>query len=109
MLVALIETLLQLAENDAAPVWAALRDMMNTEEPFSAYVEKRDARFEMPGDLGSAAAGAGTDFPPQSHNGRLILETAREFAMSTSHSELVSIRHLFAALLYNPEGSELRA
>jgi hypothetical protein len=80
-----------------------LRGMLDHD---GGYAAVRDAAFDMPTDLAAAVAGAGDAFPPLSNNAQPILEDARRLAGRTSGTAPVGARHLLAALVSMPDGTD---
>jgi hypothetical protein len=105
LLVAIIEAVPRLAASDATEA-AVLRGMVAAEDSGSPYRRQRDQVFDMPRELGAAARGSGTEWPPLSLNAQRILETARDIAQRTSAATIVSARHLVAALISEPDGTD---
>jgi hypothetical protein len=103
LLVALAESAPLLPERDAAAV-VLLRGMLGANPDF--YTTRRDAAFDMPGDLAAAVAGGGDRFPPLSDNMQPILADARRLAEATASPPLVGVRHLLGALIAQPDGAD---
>jgi hypothetical protein len=70
------------------------------------YAAQRDAAYAMPPDIPAAVAGAGSTFPPLSNNTQPILDDARVIAAQVSPGAPVGVRHLLAALLTLPDGTD---
>jgi hypothetical protein len=80
-----------------------LRGMLDHD---GGYAAARDAAFDMPADLATAVAGAGDAFPPLSNNAQPILDDARRIAGRASGNAPVGARHLLAALISMPDGTD---
>ncbi|WP_372618677.1 P-loop NTPase fold protein [Falsiroseomonas sp.] len=104
LLVAVVESVPQLDPPDTVEA-EVLRGMIGAEDEGSAYRRQRGQAFDLP-DLAEAARAATTDWPPLSQNAQRILETAREVAQRMSGSTVVGARHLVAAVVSEPDGTD---
>ncbi|PWS36595.1 hypothetical protein DFH01_15745 [Falsiroseomonas bella] len=102
LMVAIAESQRLLPPGDAE-LAKMLRGMLDHD---GGYAAVRDAAFDMPADLAAAVAAAGDSFPPLSNNAQPILDDARLIAGRTSGNAPVGARHLLAALISMPDGTD---